>query len=126
MAAREDREVRLEAGRPMEQLLKGLEPIHAARLQIPNKIPVYGADELLKRAAETWRSGDLAKSWDAANQIIALAEFTEESFPLLIEMLGDGRAQVRDLAVAAFEQLGSRASGPPAALTTAAPNIRPQ
>jgi hypothetical protein len=125
-AAKGVKDVTLETRRRVEQLLKRLEPIHAARLHIPKMIPIYGAEELLKRAAVNWRSGDLAKSWDGANQISALAEFTEESFPLLIEMVGDGRQHVRDLAAAAFEQLGGRASGAAAALKTAAPKMKPE
>jgi hypothetical protein len=120
------KDVTLEARRRVEQLLKRLEPIHAARLRLPDKVPVYGPDELLKREAGDWRSGNLAKSWTAANQISTLAEFTEESFPLLIEMLGDDRPQVRDLAAVAFEQLGSRASGAVPALKAASPKMKPE
>jgi hypothetical protein len=115
------KDVTLEARRRIEQLMKRLEPIHATRLRIPHKIPVFGPDDLLKREAENWRSGDRGASWMAAHQISALAEFTEESFPLLIEMLHDDREQVRDLAVVAFEHLGSRASGVVPALKASAP-----
>jgi hypothetical protein len=119
-AARDAKDASLEARRRIEQLLKRLEPIHAARLQLPKSIPVFGPDELLEREAQNWRSGDLARSWHAAEHIAPLAEFTEESLPLLVEMLSDGREQVRDLAVLAFQRLGSRAAGAIPALKAAA------
>jgi hypothetical protein len=120
------KDVTLEGRRRIEQLLKRLDPIHARRLRLPKKAAVFGPDELLQREAENWRSGDLRRSLSAANQISALAEFTEESFPLLIEMLHDGREQVRDLAVVAFVQLGSRASGAVPALKAARPTMTEQ
>jgi hypothetical protein len=120
------KEFTLEARRRIEQLMKRLEPIHAARLQFPRGIPVFGLDDLMRREAENWRSGDLGRSWGAASQIRALAEFSEESFPLLVQMLHDGREQVRDLAVSAFQQLGSRAAAAAPELKAAAPKMKPE
>jgi hypothetical protein len=118
--------ITLEARARIERLLTRLKPIHAARLHLPKGIPVVGVDELLRREARNWRSSDLGKSWDTANKLSALAEFTEESFPLLVEMLNDGREQVRDLAVGAFLRLGGRAAAAVPALKAAAPGMTPE
>jgi hypothetical protein len=110
----------LERRRRVEQLLKRLEPIHAARLHFPKGTPVVGVDELLKREA-----GERAKSWFPSGAISALAEFTEESFPLLVEMLQDRREHVREAALGAFQRLGSRAAGVAPALKAAEAKATP-
>ncbi|MCI0641285.1 MAG: hypothetical protein L0Y72_03490 [Gemmataceae bacterium] len=102
--------ITLEAKCRIDQLLSRLKPIHAARLRLPKGIPVVSIDQLLRREAKNWRSGDLSKSWHASEKISAWAEYTEESMPFLIEMLHDDREQVRDLAVSAFKRLGGRAA----------------
>lgn len=103
----------------LEQLIGRLKSIHVARLKILHGIPVVSLDALLQQEKMNWASGDLAKSWYAAQKVSAWADYTEESFSILIDMLDDKREQVRELAEKAFQRLGPRVAQALPALQTA-------
>ena len=99
-----------EQRRRLEQLSARLQSIHVARLKLPKGIPVLSIDELLAQQRQNWSSGNLGKSWEAAEKISAWAEYSADTLPWLVEMLADDREQVRSLAVSAFKRLGKRAT----------------
>jgi hypothetical protein len=99
----------LEQRQRLEQLLGRLKQVHLLRVQLPKGVPVAHLDELLERQQEGWRSGQLARSWEAAQKASAWVEHSEAALPLLVAMLQDDRVQVRDLAVQALTRLGKRA-----------------
>jgi hypothetical protein len=115
MDARPSPEQRRRLGRLLDQL----KPIHPSRLKLPRRVRTVSLDALVKQAEKDWRSGNLARSWEAANQFTEWAEYSEETFPLLIEALRDDREQVKDLAIKAFARLGNRGAGALAGLKAA-------
>jgi hypothetical protein len=99
-----------EQRRRIEQLLNRLRPVHLSRVAFPSGLRVVCLDHLVERQVANWRSGDLARSWKAVQNLGAWAEYSEDTLPVLVEALGDIREMVRDQASAAFARLGKRAS----------------
>jgi hypothetical protein len=109
-----------EQRRRIRQLLDCLKPIHLAQLKFPKGVRVISLDTLVKEARKDWQSGDTARSWEAATNLAEWADYSEETFPLLVEALQDKREQVRSLAEQTFTRLGKRAEGAMARLKAAA------
>jgi hypothetical protein len=109
----------LEQRRRIERLLARLKPIHLSRVKLPRGVRTVSLDGLVKQAEKNWRSGNLARSWEAATQFTEWAEYSEDTFALLVEALRDDREQVRDLAEKAFARLGNRGAGALAKLKAA-------
>jgi hypothetical protein len=118
-----DRGPSLEQRRRIERLLDRLKPIHLSRVKPPKGVRVVSLDGLMKEAESDWRSGNLGQSWLAASQFMEWAEYSEDTFPLLVEALRNDREQVRELAEKAFARLGHRGVGALARLK-AAPDVR--
>jgi HEAT repeat protein len=118
-----DRRPTLEQRRRIERLINRLRPIHLSRLKFPKGVRVVSLDALVKEAEKNWRSGQIALTYEAASGLAEWAEYSEETFGLLVEALRDDREQVRDLAQKAFARLGHRGAGALAALK-AAPDVR--
>lgn len=97
-----------EQRRRIGRLLDHLKPIHLHRVKLPSGVRVVSLDELVRQAEKDWRSGDLGRSWQAVTDVAEWVEYSEATFPLLVEALRDPRAQVRDLAEKAFARLGQR------------------
>jgi hypothetical protein len=100
----------MERKRRIERLLDDLQSIHLLRVKVPKGMSVSSLDALLEREGKSWRSGDLGKSCAAAEKIAGWAEYSEATFPLLLEMLQDDRDYVHTRAVKAFTRLGPRAA----------------
>ncbi len=113
-----------EQRRRIARLLDQLKPIHLRRVKLPPGLRVVSLDALVSEAEKDWRSGDLARSWLAANRLAELAEHSEDTLPLLVEALRDQREQVRGLALGAFVRLGNRANGAQSRLKAAAQDAR--
>jgi hypothetical protein len=109
----------LELRRRIERLLDRLKPIHLSHVKLPRGVRTVSLDALLEEAETSWRSGNVARTWEAATQFTEWAEHSEDTFALLVEALRDDRVQVRDLAVKAFERLGHRGAGALAKLEAA-------
>jgi hypothetical protein len=109
----------LEQRRRIERLLDRLKPIHLSRVKLPKGVRTVSLDELVKEAEKGWRSGKIAESWFAATQFTELAEYSEDTFALLVEALRDDRVQVRELSEKAFARLGNRGAAALAKLKAA-------
>jgi hypothetical protein len=113
-----------EQRRRIARLLDRLKPIHLGRVKLPARLRAVSLDALVSEAEKDWRSGDLARSWLAANRLAEWAEHSEDTLPLLAEALRDQREQVRGLALGAFVRLGKRANGALSRLKAAAQDAR--
>jgi hypothetical protein len=112
----------IEQKRRVEQLLDRLKPIHLERVKLPAGMPIVSLNYLLEHETKNWHSGDLGKSWGAAVNICAWADYSDAIVPLLAEAAQDSREQVRELAVRAITRLGKRAAAIVPTLQAALPS----